>query len=415
MPESVHSEPASGDRPGDEESAPLSFADRQRRLLTGLLTALLGIAVAACLNWASAVFMPIALAILLSIVLSPLVRGLRRIGIAEPIGAALILLMFLGGTGYGVYRLGSPAAEWLRELPQHLGEAQHRLSGLLKPFQAVQQASQTVANIADGSQTEPPNGPDAQNGQQNAQNAQQNGQQRGTASNGQAPRSGQAGQNRPPTVVQQSGGGTGFALSRTAEALVSIGATIVLTFFLLTSGDLFLRKLVTALPRFQDKKVAVEIVQQVQQDMSTYLLTITLINVGLGAIIGAILWAFGLPTPALWGVMVTLFNYVPYLGPITSFSVIALVSLLTFDEGWRMALPPLCFLCITLIEGNIFTPWVLSRRLTLNTVVVFVSILFWGWMWGIPGTFMAVPLLAIFKILCDRIAPLKPAGDFLER
>jgi predicted PurR-regulated permease PerM len=116
MPESVHSEPASGASP-DEETAPPSFADRQRRLQTGLLTALLGIAVAACLNWASAVFMPIALAILLSIVLSPLVRGLRRIGIAEPIAAALILLLFLGGTGYGVYRLGSPAAEWLRDLP----------------------------------------------------------------------------------------------------------------------------------------------------------------------------------------------------------------------------------------------------------------------------------------------------------
>ena len=404
MPESVHSEPAGDGNLDGQETAPLSFADRQRSRQIGLLTALLGIAVAACLNWASAVFMPIALAILLSIVLSPLVRGLRRIGIAEPIAAALILLLFLGGTGYGVYRLGSPAAEWLRDLPQHLGEAQHRLSGLLKPFQAMQQAGQTVANIADGTQTEPPQGPEAQNGQQ-----------RGNVGNGQASRNGQAGQNRPPTVVQQSGGGTGFTLSRTAEALISIGATIVLTFFLLTSGDLFLRKLVTALPRFQDKKVAVAIVQQVQDDMSTYLLTITLINVGLGAILGAILWAFGLPTPALWGAMVTLFNYVPYLGPITSFSVIALVSLLSFDEGWRMALPPLCFLCITLFEGNIFTPWMLARRLTLNTVAVFVSILFWGWMWGIPGTFMAVPLLAIFKILCDRIPPLKPAGDFLER
>lgn len=91
------------------------------------------------------------------------------------------------------------------------------------------------------------------------------------------------------------------------------------------------------------------------------------------------------------------------------------MSLLSFETGWQMALPPLCFLCITLFEGNIFTPWMLARRLTLNTVAVFVSILFWGWMWGIPGTFMAVPLLTIFKILCDRIVPLKPAGEFLER
>lgn len=400
MPDSVQSEPASDTSLGDK--APLSFANRQRRRQTGLLTALLGIAVAACLYWASAVFMPIALAILLAIVLSPVVRGLRRIGIAEPITAALILLLLLGGTGYGIYRLGSPAAEWVRALPQHLGEAQHRLSGLLTPFRAMQQAGQTVANIADGSPAQAPNEPNAANGQQ-----------RGNARNGQAPQNGQV-QNRPPTVVQQAGG-TGFTLSRTAEALISIGATIVLTFFLLTSGDLFLRKLVTALPRFQDKKLAVEIAQQVQRDMSTYLFAISLINIGLGVLIGVILWAFGLPTPALWGVMVTLFNYVPYLGPITSFSVISLVSLLSFDTGWQIVLPPLCFLCITLFEGNIFTPWVLARRLTLNTVAVFVSILFWGWMWGIPGTFMAVPLLAIFKILCDHIAPLKPAGEFLER
>jgi predicted PurR-regulated permease PerM len=405
MPDSEQSEPANEASLADKAPPPLSFANRQRRRQSGLLTALLGIAVAACLNWASAVFMPIALAVLLAIVLSPVVRGLRRVGIAEPIAAALILLLLLGGTGYGIYRLGSPAAEWLRALPQHLGEAQHRLSGLITPLRAVQQAGQTVANIAEGSQAQAPNEPTAVNGQQG-----------GNARTGQAPQSGQA-QNRPPTVVQQAGGsgGTGFALSRTAEALISIGATIVLTFFLLTSGDLFLRKLVTALPRFQDKKLAVEITQQVQRDMSTYLLTISLINIGLGAIIGGILWAFGLPTPALWAVMVALFNYVPYLGPITSFSVISLVSLLTFDTGWQIALPPLCFLCITLFEGNIFTPWVLARRLTLNTVAVFVSILFWGWMWGVPGTFMAVPLLAIFKILCDHIAPLKPAGEFLDR
>jgi predicted PurR-regulated permease PerM len=394
MPESVQREPAtSSESPSQSQAVPVSAAQRQRQRQTALLAALLVIAVAACLYWASAVFMPIALAILLAIVLSPLVRGLRRIGIAEPISAALILLLFLSGAGYGVYRLGSPAAEWLRALPQTLGQAQHRLSGLLTPFHAMQQAGQTVANLADGTQPSE----DAQNaaGAQTARNPQ----------------------NARPTAVQQSGGGstTGFALSWTAEVLISIGATIVLTFFLLTSGDLFLRKLVTALPRFQDKKMAVEIAQQVQQDMSTYLLTITVINVGLGAIIGGLLWVFGLPTPGLWGVMVALFNFVPYLGPITSFSVIALVSLVNFDTGWEMALPPVCFLCITLFEGNIFTPWVLARRLTLNTVAVFVSILFWGWMWGIPGTFMAVPLLAIFKILCDHIAPLKSAGEFLER
>jgi predicted PurR-regulated permease PerM len=147
--------------------------------------------------------------------------------------------------------------------------------------------------------------------------------------------------------------------------------------------------------------------------MSAYLFTITAIDIGLGVLTGCMLWAFGLPTPALWGCMVTLFNFVPYLGPIASLCVIALVSLLSDQDVWHAMLPPLSFLVITLIEGNIFTPWLVARRLTLNTVAVFVSILFWGWMWGIPGTFMAVPLLAIFKILCDHIEPLKPAGNFL--
>ena len=369
MPDSAKPEPADKT---SSKPAP-STAQRERQRQTGLLTALVVIAGAACLYVASAVFMPIALAILLAIVLSPLVRGLRRFFIPQPLGAALILLLFLGIVGYGAYRLGAPAADWMHSLPQHLGEARQRLSGVLKPIEVVQQASQSVANLAESG-----------------------------ASNAGA-----------PVVVQQASGGAGFPLSRTAEALISFGATIVLTYFLLTSGDLFLRKLVTALPRFADKETAVAIAQQVQEDMSTYLLTITLINVGLGVLIGCILWAFGLPTPALWGVMVTCFNFVPYLGPITSFCVIALVSLLTFDEAWQMLLPPFCFLCITLCEGNIFTPWLLARRLTLNTVAVFVSILFWGWMWGVPGTFMAVPLLAIFKILCDRIEPLQPTGAFL--
>jgi predicted PurR-regulated permease PerM len=195
--------------------------------------------------------------------------------------------------------------------------------------------------------------------------------------------------------------------------LATVGAVTILLYFLLASGDLFLLKLVRVLPRFEDKKIAVTIVHEVRHDVSHYLLTITLINIGLGVATGIAMFWLGMPNPLLWGVMAASFNFIPYLGAMASAIILTLVALLTFDELGRILLVPGVFLVLTSLEGGFVTPAIVGRRLTLNPVAIFVWLTFWGWLWGVPGMLLAVPMLAILKIVCDHVQPLNSVGEFL--
>jgi predicted PurR-regulated permease PerM len=210
---------------------------------------------------------------------------------------------------------------------------------------------------------------------------------------------------RPPLI--------GTILNQTLEAGAAIGVTIILLYFLLASGNLFLQKLVRVLPRFQDKRIAVTIVRQIEKDISLYLLTVTMINAGLGVAVGTAMYGLGMPNPVLWGVMAGCFNFIPYLGAIASAIVLTLVASVTFDQLGHILLVPFVFVALNELEGMIITPAVVGKRLSLNPVAIFIWLLLWGWLWGIPGTLIAVPLLAVIKIICDNIAPLAPMGEFL--
>jgi predicted PurR-regulated permease PerM len=205
----------------------------------------------------------------------------------------------------------------------------------------------------------------------------------------------------------------GTILNQTLEAGAAIGVTIILLYFLLASGNLFLQKLVRVLPRFQDKRIAVTIVRQIEKDISLYLLTVTMINAGLGVAVGTAMYGLGMPNPVLWGVMAGCFNFIPYLGAIASAIVLTLVASVTFDQLGHILLVPVVFVALNELEGMIITPAIVGKRLSLNPVAIFIWLLLWGWLWGIPGTLIAVPLLAVIKIICDNIAPLAPMGEFL--
>jgi predicted PurR-regulated permease PerM len=190
--------------------------------------------------------------------------------------------------------------------------------------------------------------------------------------------------------------------------------TILFLFFLLVSGDIFLHRLVEILPRFSGKRQVVEISQQIESDISAYLVTITVMNAAVGVVMALAMWLTGVGDPILWGTVAFLLNYVPILGTAVGVLIFLLAGLLTVDTVWQALLPAGLYLGLHLIEGQTVTPMLLARRFTLNPVLVIISLVFWFWMWGIPGVILSVPMLAIAKIICDRVRPLAAFGHFLE-
>lgn len=319
-------------------------------------------------------FVPVMLAFLLSFLFAPVVRILHRLYIPLSLGAALVLFGLIGVLTFGIYQLAAPASGWMAKLPNAAAQLEYRLSNLKQTFREFSKASREVERITKFD---------------TAGTAQQ-------------------------VEVKKSSVGE-ILLGQTQGFLVSGGVMFVLLFFLLASGDMFLRKLVTVLPRFENKKLAVEISRQIEHDISRYLLTVTLINAVFGSAVGLSMYFIGLPNALLWGVMAGLLHFIPFLGAIVGISVVTLVALVTMDQLTSILLVPSAYLGLNLLEEYLFFPFLIGRRLLLNPVVIFIWLIFWGWLWGIPGALMAVPLLAIFKIVCDHIEPLAAVAEFLGR
>ena len=332
--------------------------------LTGLFV--LGIFYTA--YFARAVLIPITMAIILNFVLAPLTREItRRVRWPHPISAVLVVILFFGAIALAFTLLSSPAADWMVKLPNEMSAIERKLRPLSGAVQNVQDAAQTVENMTQG---QGPDNPD---------------------------------ERKPMQVVVRGPSLTQLFLGQTMNISMGVLVTFGLLLFLLASGDALLRQAVTIAPRLTDKKKVVEIARETEGEISHYLASITCINIGMGVLIGGAMWWLGLPNPALWGVMAALLNFVPVAGPFASAAVISLVSIMTFDGLTDTILPPLVYLGVHLLESQVLTPFFVSRRLMLNPVAVLLSLIFWTWMWGIPGALLAVPILAAFKIACERV------------
>lgn len=325
------------------------------------------------LYFARALFLPIVLAILLSFVFAPTVRLLRRAHIPEAAGAGLIVAGLLSVVGFGIYNLAGPAGEWLEKAPTVMQQIERKIRVIKKPVEEVSEATKRVEEMAS------------------------------------------VGQANVRTVQVQQKPLASLILSETGEFLFGAVSTFVLLLFLLASGNRFLQKIVRTLPRLEDKKRAVEVAREMETEISTYLFTIALINTGLGTATAIAMHFLGMPNPLLWGVMVALLNFIPYVGDMISVTVLAIVALLTFDNAGYALLVPIVYYVLTATEGQLITPMILGRRFTLNPVVILVSLMFWGWLWGIPGALLAVPFLVTMKIFCDHVEPLSKFGEFLGR
>ncbi|MEO6968158.1 MAG: AI-2E family transporter, partial [Rhodanobacteraceae bacterium] len=189
-----------------------------------------------------------------------------------------------------------------------------------------------------------------------------------------------------------------------APAILAEALTVVLlVFFFLTYGDRMRHRLVAASPRFAYRRMALNLVRGIQREISRYLLTVTLINACLGAVAAAILWYFGISDPVLWGCVVALLNFMPYVGAVCSTLIISAIGLLHFDIATHALLPALCFAIAAALEGNVITPMIIGHRLRLSPLAILVWLLIWGWMWGIPGALLAVPMLTCAKLVSERV------------
>lgn len=339
---------------------------------------LLGLGTVAFLYFARPVVLPVFLACMATMTLKPLMRWLSLIHIPTVPAAAFIFILLVGVLGVGFFQLGRPAVHWIDDLPEHVGELKARVQKIFPNAMKMGTAVTAVSDLGAA--------------------ADKKGGQKGVA-----------------TVEIKDQRGTSSILNWTGTVLGGLGEVLVLIYLLLASGDLFMQKLVRVMPTLKDKKRAVEITHEIQANISMYLFSVSIINISLGAVASVIFYILNVPKPGMWGMLVAILNFVPYFGPIVGVGLVAMVGLLTFDTLWQGLMPAIWYLMLHLTEANFVTPILLGRRFTLNPVAIFISLMFWLWLWGIPGALLSVPILVTIKAACDRIPKASYVSELIGR
>src|SRR5207248_6651040 len=335
------------------------------------LTGLFILAVFYTIYFMRSILLPIVLALLLSYLLRPIARGLAQLKIPLPVSAAFILIGLFALVGCGISALATPAVGWIQKAPQGLTELQRKL---LPVRRSVAQVSQTTSEIEKLAST---------NAEAKAVEVK-----------------------RHPIIET--------FLMRTPDLIASAVLLFILLYFLLVYDQVFIAKLVKLLPTLSDKKMAVAIAHDIESQISRYLFTITAINSSLGAAVGTAVGLLGLHNPVMWGVMVAVLNFIPYLGALTGIICMTIGAVLSFDSLGYALIFPAVYLAFGTLEGSFITPWLMGRSLSLNPVIILLSLMFWGWLWGIVGVILAVPILAAFKIFCAHVKPMEPLAEFLS-
>ena len=335
------------------------------------LTGLFILAVFYTIYFMRSVLLPIVLALLLSYLLRPIARGLVQLKIPLPVSAAFILIGLLAVVGCGISALATPAVGWIQKAPQGLTELQHKLLPVKRSVAQVSQATSEIEKLA------------STNAEAKAVEVM-----------------------RHPIIE--------MFLMRTPDLIASAVLLFILLYFLLVYDQVFIAKLVKLLPTLSDKKMAVAIAHDIESQISRYLFTITAINSSLGAAVGTAVGLLSLHNPVMWGVMVAVLNFVPYLGALTGIICMTIGAVLSFDSLGYALIFPAIYLAFGTLEGSFITPWVMGCSLSLNPVMILLSLMFWGWLWGIVGVILAVPILAAFKIFCAHIKPMEPLAEFLS-
>jgi predicted PurR-regulated permease PerM len=363
-----------------------TVAHSQIDIRSAALTILAVIAVILVLQYAQPMLIPVVLGMLIYYALDPVVGMLERIRIPRALGAALVLSLLVAGGGILVYGLSGQAAAMLDQLPDAARRVRQQIEAR-KPqadrtIDKVQKAATELEKAADAA-TNTPTVPGVSRVQ----------------------------------VEQPTFDLGAYLMSGSLGLATAFGQLVLilfLAFFLLASGDLYRKKLVKiAGPSLSKKKITLQILSEIDRQIASFLI----VQVFTSTLVGVVSWlafrALGLQQAALWGLLAGVFNSIPYVGPIAVSTGTTLVALLQFNDV-RMALTiGGAALAITSLEGFLLTPWLTSRAARMNAVAVFLNILFWGWIWGVWGALLAVPMLMVIKAVCDHVEEFKPVSELI--
>lgn len=378
MPESPTSPPHTAPALSEADVGPVpgepGLGRERARLRTFADLGLFTLGILYTLYLARPVLIPMLLALFLRMLFTPAMRALKRYGVPYGVGAAMVVATLAAALGLGAYGLSGPVATWVTRLPATVGQIEQRTRSMRVPLAKVKRAVNALDDLA-------------------------------TLGSGRTPQ----------TVVVSRPGIGAMLVTGTPKLIFNVVIVLALLYFLLASGDVFLNKLVHVLQREADKRRAVKIARRMERQMVRYFATKTVINIGLGIAVSGVTYLMGMPDPALWGVMVALLNYMPYLGAAISAVVLGAVALVTFPQLGHALLVPGVFVVLATVEGQLIDPAVLGQQLALNPVVIFVAMLVWGWIWGAVGVLLAVPITVSAKIICDHVASLRHLGEFLGR
>ena len=322
------------------------------------------IAVVAVLYLAQSFLIPVVLAILAALLLTPVVRLLvTKLWFPRTIASAVIVLFVIGILGGTVDYLAKPASEWAERLPNDFKQLERKLLPIKSGIETVKETTESLEEITNVTK------PKARASEQ--------------------------------VIVSDSNTWIQL-LTDTQELLIGILTFVVLLYFLLAFGEELLQVISAYFFTYKNRSSFIALGTEIRRRVSHYLLLITAINILLGVCVAFAMWALEMPNPIIWGVAAMLLNYIPYVGPTANIALITLVSFITFDELSQIILPPLAVFALNILEGQVLQPTFVGRMFTINPVLVFISILAWGWLWGVAGLFIAVPILMMMKIVFEQ-------------
>lgn len=335
--------------------------------------AILFLATLYTLYFAGEFIVPVLAALVLNFLFGPLARALARRGIPRPLTGLVIVAGILAILVSGIWRLSDAASEWLARAPTIVSQLENRLRDFKEPVEKVKKASEQVQKMAEMGDDSP-----------GAQDVIV----------------------KPPSLL-------GNLVGTMRTVTIQIAVMLVLLIFLISAGDEFKIKMLAVLPTLQSKKRGLTIWSEIERDVSVYLSTVSLINICFGAAVATGLYLIDMPNALLWGVMAGVLNFIPYIGALTGFAIITVVSIFTFKSLAHAFLAPAIYVGLNLLEAHFLTPTVLGKRLSLNSAIVFLTVVFWGWLWGAAGAVMAIPILIIANTICTHSLRLQPVAEFL--